>query len=112
MELCDLAPMAKRPSTMDALRQLAESLPEYECTPTTGMAYGEQVKYVSWTFDPAKFDTLEVLHVTDIQYGHVECRIHRVIEYRDWILKQPKRFVLFGGDLVAASTGLSPGSPG
>ena len=106
-----LSDLATRPTTIDALRELQASLPPYQCKPITGMQYGEQAKYVTWKFDPKEFDTLEVLHITDVQFGHVECRVHRVLEYRDWILKVPNRFVLFGGDMVDAATVFSPGMP-
>lgn len=98
----------RRPS----IRRLHESLPKYEiAAPSEGMRYGEQTKYVSWRFDPRRFKTIELLHFTDVQFGNVECCIHRVIEYRDWVLSAPNRFVLLGGDLIDASTVLSPGSP-
>jgi len=111
MEVCDLAPLAKRPSTLDALRRLADMLPEYPCRPALGMQYGEQNKYVSWTFDPAEFSSIEILHITDTQFGHVECQVDRIVEYRDWVLLKPNRFVLFGGDMVDAANVMSPGSP-
>lgn len=97
-------------STLDAIRSLQSQFKEYPCKPQTGMHYGEQVKYVTWRFG-REHESLEILHLTDVQFGHVECRAHRLIEYRDWILAKPNRFVLLGGDMVDAATVLSPGAP-
>lgn len=98
-------------TTLTALRELRKSLPKYEITPSVGMQFGEQNKYVTWKFDPAKFKTIEILHITDVQFGHVECRVHKLKEYMKWILARPNRFVLLGGDMVDAATIMSPGSP-
>lgn len=76
-----------------------------------GMVYDRQAKYLSWTVPSGKFSTLELLQVTDMQYGHKSCRIERVMEYRDWILDKPNRFMLWTGDNVDAGHALSKGSP-
>ena len=98
-------------STLTALKHLSDSLPDYDIKHQLGMQYGEQNKYVSWTFDPAVYTAIELLHLTDLQFGHVECQVDRIIEYRDWILSRPNRFVLLGGDLIDSYTVLSPGTP-
>lgn len=100
-----------KPTTLTAIRDLQASLPKYEVRYSTGMQYGRQNKYVSWYFNPRQFEEVELLHLTDVQFGHVECRVHRVKEYIAWVLSKPNRFVLLGGDLIDASTVLSPGSP-
>lgn len=79
--------------------------------PTTGMQFGFQHKYVTWKFDPKVHKSIELLHMTDIQYGNLACQVKRVIEYFDWVLDEPNRFILLGGDLVDAATKLSVGSP-
>jgi hypothetical protein len=99
------------PSTLDALARLEEMLPEYAARPTLGMLYGNENKYVTWRFSENDFQTIELLHITDVQFGHVECQEDRVIEYRDWVLAEPNRFVLFGGDMIDAANVLSPGQP-
>jgi predicted phosphodiesterase len=109
--MTDLARTNLPNTTLDAIRKLQESLPEYAARPTMGMQYGEQNKYVTWKFDDKKFKQLELLHITDVQWGHVECRKHRVQEYIQWVLKEPQRFVLFGGDMIDAATVMSPGMP-
>lgn len=77
---------------------------------STGMHYLEQTKYVTWDCSKIK-NEIEVLHFTDVQFGHVLCRKDKVIEYRDWVLKEPNRFVVFGGDMIDAGTKISVGSP-
>lgn len=97
-------------TTMEALADLYASLPEYVSKPRTGMHFGEQIKYVSWKF-PADFKTIEVLHLTDVQFGHVCCNLPQLLKYIKWILEKPNRYVLFGGDMIDAATVLSPGEP-
>jgi hypothetical protein len=75
-----------------------------------GMTIGEQTKYATWDCSKMK-RPIQLLHMTDIQFGHVMCNEKRVIEYRDWVLSDPDRFVLFGGDNVDAGHKLSVGSP-
>lgn len=98
-------------TTLDLLSDLQASLPEYVSKPRTGMHYGEQIKYVTWRFPTNDFKTLEVLHLTDVQFGHICCNIPQLLKYRDWILQKPNRYVLFGGDMIDAATVLSPGEP-
>lgn len=70
-----------------------------------GMNYLEQNKYVSWDFSEVPgMKTLELLHITDVQFGAKRCNIARLIEYRDWVLAKNNRYVLFGGDMVDAAT--------
>jgi len=75
----------------------------------TGMQFGAESKYVSLALDAKKFKQVELLHVTDVQYGHKRCRVHRVREYRDWILAKPNRFMLWGGDMIDAWVLGAPG---
>lgn len=98
-------------TTIDALREMQERLSEYPCRPQQGMIYSNQAKYVSWRFSPNDFKTIEILHLTDLQFGHVECRVRKWQEYQDWVLSKPNRFVLFGGDMIDAATIMSPGEP-
>jgi hypothetical protein len=96
-------------STLDYLRRLLDA-PPYDIKLSTGMQYGSQWKYVTWDF-PRKFDTVELLHITDTQFGHVEAQVDRMKEYRDWVLREPNRYVLFGGDMIDAANVFSPGMP-
>jgi len=76
----------------------------------TGMRFGDNVKYVQWDF-PKTLHTVELMQITDVQFGHVMCRYDRVLEFRDWILAKPNRFMLWGGDMIDAGTKLSVGDP-
>lgn len=50
---------------------------------------------------------VEILHLTDLQYGHKSFQEKRFVEFRDWVLSNPNRFVVFGGDLIDAATAIS-----
>jgi hypothetical protein len=79
----------------------------------TGMYFGDQEKYVTVKFTDKqvkKWKSLELIQLTDLQYGHICCKVNRVHEYREWVLSSPNRFLLLTGDLVDASTAFSPGS--
>lgn len=105
--------LVKTPNPVTTLNRLRNMLdvPPYAVKPQVGMIYGAESKYVTWKFSESKFEQVEMLHITDIQYGHVECRVHRVKEYIQWVLKEPQRYVLLGGDLIDSATVLSPGTP-
>jgi hypothetical protein len=76
------------------------------------MAYGAENKYVTVHFDPHKFPKqIEIVHITDVQFGHLCCNVQKFIEYCDWILEVPYRFVVLGGDMVDAATVISIASP-
>lgn len=102
---------SKARTTLDAMMELQHSLPEYHCEPQRGMVYGEQIKYVNWRFSPQEFKSIEVIHLTDTQFGHIGCNVKQLIKYRDWILEVPNRFVVFGGDMIDAANVFSPGEP-
>lgn len=76
---------------------------------TSGLVIGGETKYISWDIDIPKVDAIELLQITDVQYGHVGCKEERIIEYRDWILKAPNRFMLWTGDMIDAGSKLSKG---
>ena len=107
MSTCGLALVPAAQDYLDALWKNAEpSIIKFEF----GMQYGDQQKYVR-AFFPPELETLELLMLTDVQWGHVECNERRFIEYRDWVLAKDNRFVFFGGDMVDAATVLSIASP-
>lgn len=68
-------------------------------------------KSVAYRVNPDQYDSLEILHITDTQQGHKACRVKKLAEYRDWILSEPNRFVVFGGDMGDFGTKMSLGSP-
>lgn len=99
-------------STMTYLDKLQAMAPKDVVTMHTSMRYGDESKYVTVNFDPKKYKNgIEILHITDVQYGHLACNVEKFVEYRDWILKEPNRFVFFGGDMVDAATAISIASP-
>lgn len=76
----------------------------------------DEVKYVEYDFnDPTRFknapNTIELTHLTDLQYGSKQFERERFLAHRDWILSSPYRFVFLGGDLIDAATVLSVASP-
>lgn len=96
--------------TQDFLGRLTDSMPPNILIPQTGMHYGEQSKYVAYEV-PDSFDEIELLQITDVQFGHRECKYKRVVEYRDWVLAKDNRFMLWCGDNVDAWAMWSPGTP-
>lgn len=102
------------PSTMDYLTRLEEMAPKAApgLTLETSMRFGDESKYVKATFDKRKYPKgIEIIHITDVQFGHLSCNVNKFLEYRDWILSEPNRFVFFGGDMVDAATAISVASP-
>ena len=77
---------------------------------TTRMLVQGEAKYVSWDFSRAKFDTLELIQITDAQFGHVCCKVKRLVEYRDWVLAKPNRYMIWTGDNVDSATMQSKGT--
>jgi hypothetical protein len=97
------------PSTASYLDKI--KLPQDVVSIRGSMQYGEEFKYVTVNIDPKKFRTLEILHITDVQFGHLCCNVQRYDEYLKWVLASPNRFVLLGGDMIDAATALSIASP-
>ena len=73
------------------------------------VVHGE-TKWIEWDFSKSKFKTLELLQITDVQWGHICCKRERVREYRDWILAAPNRFMIWTGDNVDSATMQSKGT--
>lgn len=98
----------------DYLQALQKQFQEETYKMYLGCDIGEQSKYVTVRFDDKqvkKWDTLELIQLTDIQFGSKGCKLNRVIEYRDWVLSEPNRFILLTGDNIDAATIFSPGTP-
>lgn len=77
---------------------------------TTKMLVQGETKYLSWDFSSADFKTLELIQITDVQFGHICCKVDRVIEYRDWVLAKPNRYMIWTGDNIDSATMLSKGT--
>ena len=78
---------------------------------STSMIHGDQAKRVTVRFDSSKFNTIEICHLTDVQFGAVACQEGKLEAYRDWLLSVPNRFWLWGGDMIDAATMASIASP-
>jgi predicted MPP superfamily phosphohydrolase len=79
-------------------------------------AEDDEVKLIEYDFNdrkrfPKPPSQVELTHLTDLQYGSKGFLQDRFLEYREWILASPNRFVVLGGDLIDAATVLSVGSP-
>lgn len=100
------------PSTSDYLDRLWGSAPKDVVKLDQTMRYGDESKYITVRFDTRKFpDSIELVHITDVQFGHRACNVKKFKEYISWILSVPNRFVILGGDMVDAATVLSVASP-
>lgn len=98
-------------TTSNRLLKILDKRPKDVCQIKESKIIAGQAKRVSVKFDPKVFKTIEILHITDVQYGAITCQEARYIEFRDWVLAKHNRFVLFGGDMIDAATVLSVGSP-
>jgi len=56
-------------------------------------------------------DFVEIMMLTDLQFGSKGFQEARFLKYRQWILGRPHCFVALGGDLVDAATKLSIANP-
>jgi hypothetical protein len=99
-------------TTKDFLTYLNDNSPADVLTLNQHMIYEKETKYVSVKIDPEEYpDGIELIHFTDLQFGHVTCNKKRISEFVAWILDKPNRFVLFGGDMVDAATQFSIANP-
>lgn len=102
--------MRLEPSTMEFIDALKAKAPKDVVKISLGQRVNEEAKVVS-VHIPTTHKNLELYHLTDVQWGHKTCNGKKFIEYRDWILSRPNRFVVFGGDMIDAATMLSKGTP-
>lgn len=71
-----------------------------------------EARIVTVSFDTKKHpEQIELIHLTDLQYGSKGFKTKAFEKYIGWILEVPQRYVLLGGDLVDAATKASVGSP-
>lgn len=98
-------------STMSFLDNIQKNAPKDVLNLDLSMPYGAENKYVTATFDPKKFKSIEIIHLTDVQFGHLACNVAKFAEYVDWVLSETNRFVFFGGDMIDAATAISIASP-
>jgi hypothetical protein len=98
-------------TTMSMMAEVQTSLQAYEPTVKQSMAIDGQARYVRWDFTGVDIPQLEILQITDIQFGHKQCNVAKLQEYIAWVLAAPQRYVVLGGDLVDAGHVQSKGSP-
>lgn len=71
---------------------------------TINQDYDDEVKYVSYTFDPKLHKTIELMMLTDLQAGSKQFQEERFNEYVEWMLIKPNRYAFIGGDVIDAAT--------
>jgi hypothetical protein len=76
---------------------------------TRSLVRGE-TKWIEWQVDEEAFSRLEIIQITDVQWGNLACKRERVLEYRDWVLAKPTRYMIWTGDNVDAAHMLSKGT--
>lgn len=99
-------------STREYLDKLWAKAPADVVNLRGSMSFGDELKYISVKFDVEEFPNgIELVMLTDVQLGSLQCNVPKFIEYRDWVLSKKNRFVFFGGDMVDAATILSVANP-
>src|SRR5437660_3162115 len=71
-------------TTVDRMALLRKQFKKNPLEVSYGMRFADQFKRVIHTASTKKFDEIELLHITDVQYGAVSCSEKRMLEYRDW----------------------------
>jgi hypothetical protein len=98
-------------STFKKLEEIQGKILDYKPEVAESMVINGEARYLSWDFTQLALPSLEILQITDIQYGHKQCKVDKLKEYCDWVLSEPQRYVVLGGDLVDAGHSQSKGSP-
>ena len=105
------APLFDQETTMSMMSDVQANLQNYAPTVKQTMVVDGQARYVRWDFTKLNLPSLEILQITDIQFGHKQCNVEKLQEYINWVLAEPQRYVVLGGDLVDAGHAQSKGSP-
>lgn len=98
-------------STFSKLEEIQSKIKKYLPSVMESMVINGEARYLSWDFSQLDFNELNILQLTDIQYGHKQCREDKLTEYINWVLADESRYVVLGGDLVDAGHAQSKGSP-
>jgi hypothetical protein len=96
---------------MNLMGEVQSQLQDYEPNLRQSKVVDKQPRYLTWDFRETKHETVELLQITDIQFGHKQCDVPKLDEYLAWVLSEENRFILLGGDLVDAGHKMSKGSP-
>jgi hypothetical protein len=98
-------------TTLNLLSEVQSQLQDYAPTLKQSMVINGQARFLSWDFSEVDIDTLELLQITDIQFGHKQCDVERLERDIAWVLSSENRYAVFTGDLVDAGHAQSKGSP-
>jgi len=98
-------------TTLDLLSGIQSRLQDYEPRIAQHMIINGQARYLRWDFSGLDLPQLEILQITDVQFGNTQCDVGALHEYLAWVLAEPQRYVVFGGDMVDAGHAQSKGSP-
>ncbi len=113
--------MAKSPTTrpQPAIQQMATPIEELTAKlslhknvvpHTSKMVVHGETKWIEWDFTKTGFNKLEIIQITDVQWGNIACKRERVIEYRDWVMAKPNRYMVWTGDNIDSATMQSKGT--
>lgn len=95
--------------TLEYLDRLEKLLAPDVIKPLTAVHDCGQAKQVNIEL-PDKYNTIELLFIGDVQFGHKDCKYSTVQQYVKWVLAKPNRFVGLTGDLIDAAHAFTPGS--
>ena len=98
-------------NTYNTLTEIESLFVGHEYVPEQRKIVDGQARYVTWDLSSLPHDCLEILQITDIQFGHKQCQEDKLHEYLAWVLAEENRYILLGGDLVDAGHKTSKGSP-
>ena len=100
------------PATHDFFKTMQRKAPKDVLQRQTGMKFGAHTKYLVYNVpvSGAFKEELELLQITDVQFGSRGCKVKRMLEYRDWVLSKSNRFMFWCGDNVDAWAMWSPGT--
>lgn len=102
--------MNSEATTLNHLTEIETMLQDYEPIVKQSMLIDGQARYVTWDFRKTAHETIELLQITDIQFGHKQCDEQKLHEYLSWVLAADNRYILLVGDLIDAGHQLSKGS--
>lgn len=93
------------------MAEIESQLRDHEPDLKQSMVIQGAARYLTWDFTQMDIPNLEILEITDIQFGHRQCNETKLKEYLDWVMSEPNRYIFLGGDLVDAGHRDSKGSP-
>lgn len=98
-------------TTLDLLAGVQSQLLDYAPVVTQSMVINGQARYLRWDFRKLALPKLDLLQMTDLQFGHKQCDVTKIQEYLAWVLEAESRYIFLTGDLLDAGHVQSKGSP-